>query len=61
MERERERGREGFVYDSYSFFSHCHSTAVALEDFWPAVGSPSFISISLSGSHLLHSFSGTAF
>lgn len=45
------------MYDSYSLLSHCHSTAVALEDFWPAVGSPSFISISLSASLclLLHS------
>lgn len=31
---------------THTLSSHCHSTAVALEDFWPAVGSPSYISIS---------------
>lgn len=49
------------MYDSYSLLSHCHSTAVALEDFWPAVGSTSFISISLFASlRLLHSFTAAA-
>lgn len=48
-ERQRGRGR-GLCMTHTLFFSHCHSTAVALDDFWPAVGSPSDISITPSGS-----------
>ena len=67
-EREEERGRrregggerEGFVYDSYSLLSHCHSTAAALEDFRPAVGSPDFISSPCLSLRRLHSLSASS-
>lgn len=48
-ERQRGRGR-GLCMTHTLFFSHCHSTAVALDDFWPAVGSPSDVSVTPSGS-----------
>lgn len=60
-ERQREKGRGRGLCMTHTLSSHCHSTAVALEDFWPAVGSPSYISISPNlGLHWFHSLSASA-